>query len=361
MTKCRSCGTEVGIISKSVGLCKECIVKSNECNHVIVARSNARRRYGLPISPPTGGQRCGRCVNDCRIPDGEKGYCGVRQNISGKIQNVAGDHALAIAYYDPLPTNCVASWVCPGGTGSGFPRYSYKRGAETGYKNLAVFYGACTFDCLFCQNWHYKELCQSSSPRLDAKELASMVDVRTSCICFFGGDPTPFIDHSISTARYALADTNHILRICWESNGSMEVSYAKEIGLIALETGGCVKIDLKAWNEKLHRILCGTTNEWTLRNIELLSHMASSRKDVPLLVVSTPLIPGYIDEKEVSAIASFLADLDPDTPYSLLAFHPNYLMSDLPTTSNEQAQRCLKAARDAGLRRVNIGNEWLLR
>jgi pyruvate formate lyase activating enzyme len=188
-----------------------------------------------------------------------------------------------------------------------------------------------------------------------------MVDTETSCICFFGGDPTPFIDHSISTARHALANSRRILRICWESNGSMGVNHAKEIGDVALETGGCVKIDLKAWNESLHRVLCGTTNKWTVKNIELLSQMASSRREVPLLIVSTPLIPGYVDEEEISAIASFLADLDRDIPYSLLAFHPEYLMSDLPTTSRAHAQRCLEAARDAGLRRVNIGNEWLLR
>lgn len=57
-------------------------------------------------------------------------------------------------YYDPLPTNCVAAWVCPAGTGAGYPEYAYSRGVEYGYKNLAVFYQASSFDCLFCQNWN---------------------------------------------------------------------------------------------------------------------------------------------------------------------------------------------------------------
>jgi len=60
-------------------------------------------------------------------------------------------------YYDPLPTNCVADWVCAGGSGTGYPQWAYQPGAEHGYMNLAVFYEACTFDCLFCQNWHYRE------------------------------------------------------------------------------------------------------------------------------------------------------------------------------------------------------------
>ena len=71
-------------------------------------------------------------------------------------------------------------------------------------------------------------------------------------------------------------------------------------------------------------------------------------------------MPGYIDVEEVASIARFIANLDPDIPYSLLAFHPQFYMSDLPLTSNHQAQQCLQAARAAGLSKVRIGNLHLL-
>jgi len=58
-------------------------------------------------------------------------------------------------YHDPLPTNCVADWVCSGGTGAGYPKYAHCPGPELGYSNLAVFFHACTFNCLYCQNWHF--------------------------------------------------------------------------------------------------------------------------------------------------------------------------------------------------------------
>jgi pyruvate formate lyase activating enzyme len=48
-------------------------------------------------------------------------------------------------------------------------------------------------------------------------------------------------------------------------------------------------------------------------------------------------------------------------PYSLLAFYPQFLMKDLPTTSLAHAREALEAARAAGLRRVHIGNIHLLR
>jgi pyruvate formate lyase activating enzyme len=44
----------------------------------------------------------------------------------------------------------------------------------------------------------------------------------------------------------------------------------------------------------------------------------------------------------------------------LLAFHPQFFMSDLPLTSKSLADDCLKAARDAGLKRVRLGNVHLL-
>src|SRR4030065_304288 len=47
-------------------------------------------------------------------------------------------------YHDPLPSNCVADWVCPGGTGEGYPQFARCPGPEEGCTNLAVFFHACT-------------------------------------------------------------------------------------------------------------------------------------------------------------------------------------------------------------------------
>jgi len=122
----------------------------------------------------------------------------LRENREGKLFHLGGTRAKGVVswYYDPLPTNCVADWVCPGGTESGYPEFSYAKGAEHGYENLAVFYQACTFDCLFCQNWHYRQASPSHGTR-SAEDLANAVRETTACICYFGGDPTPQLDHAI--------------------------------------------------------------------------------------------------------------------------------------------------------------------
>ena len=71
-------------------------------------------------------------------------------------------------------------------------------------------------------------------------------------------------------------------------------------------------------------------------------------------------MPGYVDADQVGRIAAFLARLDKDIPYALLAFHPCFEMRDLPVTSRQQALDCLAAAEGQGLTRVRVGNIHLL-
>jgi len=66
--------------------------------------------------------------------------------------------AVDIFYSDPLPTNYAADWACPRSKGASYPKYAYSAGPEYGYNNIAIFFGACSFDCLYCQNGSYKEM-----------------------------------------------------------------------------------------------------------------------------------------------------------------------------------------------------------
>jgi pyruvate formate lyase activating enzyme len=133
-----------------------------------------------------------------------------------------------------------------------------------------------------------------------------------------------------------------------------------EIMGLAIDSGGCVKFDLKARDPILHRALTGVTNQRTLDNFARAAAWIARRPAPPPLIASSLLVPGYIDEQEIGAIAKFVADLDPNIPYSLLAFHPQFYLSDMPVTSGDLANRCYQAAKDAGLNHVRIGNIHLL-
>jgi pyruvate formate lyase activating enzyme len=254
----------------------------------------------------------------------------------------------------------VADWVCPAGTGVGYPEWAHRAGPEYGYVNLAVFYQACSFNCLGCQNWHFREA-SGTRESMTPAALAERVDGRTACICYFGGDPSPQFPHSVATAVLARRRrTQGILRICWETNGTMHPRWLRKAMAVALESGGCIKFDLKAWDDHIHHALTGFSNRWTLENFRLAADLAGVRPTPPALVASTLLVPGYVDAAEVRALARFIARVNPDIPYSLLAFCPQFYLHDLPVTSREHAEEALAAARAAGLTRVRIGNMHLL-
>jgi pyruvate formate lyase activating enzyme len=347
-----------------VGLCAACILADTPQARTQAADAHARSRQGfrLPARPPRARQgiSCQRCINACRIDAGEVGYCGIRRHEGDRIGG--GDEVSAAVqwYHDPLPTNCVADWVCPASGPAGFPTFTDTKRAEYGHTNLAVFYEACSFDCLFCQNWHFKEH-SIEGPRRSAADLAAAVTSGTRCICSFGGDPSCQIEHALAAVRMARGETEgRILRICWETNGSVSRSALEEMAELSLESGGCIKFDLKAWDDSLHRALCGVTNQRTLQNFEYVSEWIDRRRDPPFLIASTLLVPGYVESQQVRRIAEFIAGLDSSIPYALLAFHPAFEMDDLPTTSRRHAESCLVAARDAGLSRVRLGNVHLL-
>jgi pyruvate formate lyase activating enzyme len=192
-------------------------------------------------------------------------------------------------------------------------------------------------------------------------DLAAAVDERTSCICYFGGDPTPQIPFSIRAAKRARERAGHrILRICWETNGSMNPKLLEKIMELAIESGGCVKFDLKAFDDNLHQALTGVTNRQTMANFKRAAQMAKQRLIPPALIASTLMVPGYVDAQEVGNLAKFIASNDPHVPYALLAFHPQFHLSDLPLPTHAFARQCLQAAKNAGLKNVRIGNRHLL-
>jgi pyruvate formate lyase activating enzyme len=367
--QCQICGGRSPTISERLGTCLNCIRERPEETLKITDGVHAKSRevFGLPSKPPKNprGISCGLCANDCKIGMGEKGYCGLVFNLHGRLVRRGGTPERGILqwYYDPLPTNCVARWFCPGCTGAGYPKYAYERGAETGHSNLAVFYGSCSLDCLFCQNWHYRKMAADLQPLMSAESLAAKAEGHVSCICYFGGDPSSQMPHALKASEIALKKAKsmgRILRICWETSGSWRREFGLKAAELSFASGGIVKFDLKTWDENLSVALCGVSNRPALENFKMIGEKYFRRRlNLPTLTASTLLIPGYVDEEEIRNLARFIAEIDPSIPYTLLAFYPCYVMRDLPTTSRNLAYRCRSVAKEY-LENVRIGNVHLL-
>ncbi len=344
---CKEC-SKSAILSQSLPYCPECIRSKFEKlrPEILNIHKQTRIDYNLVLEIPRdkNGLVCGLCVNNCIIGRNSTGYCGVRKNNGERIAGPDEKLAYVDWYHDPLPTNCVADWACKGSK-------------DLGYKNLAVFYEACTFNCLFCQNWQFR----TRKNKASIQELASAADPLTSCICYFGGDPAPFALHSIATAREILErNRNKKFRVCWETNGSVSPEIMKTWLELAIDSDGCIKIDFKAFSEELNIALCNGSNRNTKENIMLIAKHMSEREKPPILVVSTLLIPGYIDEYELTEMAKFLSSTDKNIPWAFLCFYPHFYFSDLPQTSRKQADTALKVAAGYGMKYTHLGNVHLL-
>jgi len=109
-------------------------------------------------------------------------------------------------------------------------------------------------------------------------------------------------------------------------------------------------LDIKAYDEAVYRRLCGTGNGTVLRApAEILSRGFT-------LEVLTLFIPGWVETDQIAAIARLIAALDPQIPFTILAFFPSYRMSDHSPPTLEQMVEACEAVCEAGLRQVRLGN-----
>jgi pyruvate formate lyase activating enzyme len=71
----------------------------------------------------------------------------------------------------------------------------------------------------------------------------------------------------------------------------------------------------------------------------------------------TLLVPGFNEgEGELRDMARFLVSVSRDIPWHVTAFHPDYKMTDPPSTSVAQLVRAAEIGTEAGLRFVYAGN-----
>jgi len=349
---CPNHGDEGRLVSKAIGYCPVCLEENaNYLDEVLKTHRRLRLNKGLvPSVPRRGNIVCPECGNHCRLEEGEIGFCNLRTAKDGKIVEMYPGKAIVSYYFDPLPTNCVADWVCPVAS-----KNEIERGRKR-LKNLAVFYGSCSSDCLFCQNLSYQDLMKLGTPLRTPEELANVADDKTACICYFGGDPACNPRHSVETSRILIQKN---VRVCYETNGNISGKWLGEIADAVWKSKGTIKFDLKAVSASLYTALTGIRNEVVLRNFMKLSNRGKQR-ETEFLVASILLIPRYIGVSEVARLCEFIADCDSTIPTALLGFHPHHVMADLPRTSKAHAEAAHLIAQEAGLSNVRVGNTHLL-
>lgn len=316
MPACKQCGTTAVPVSAAIGSCVACIRKG--------------------VVPTTGSG----------VP------CPVHLPLVGSLDETSWVPCLG--FFDRHPANCIASWLCPGTTGCGYPRYAVAPGPEVGCQNLAIFFGGCNFTCPFCQDWIHRLMLSRRIPRFALGEILKWPNAHTTCICFCGGTPDLHMREVLWLAEHFSAAANgRVLRFCAETNLTADSSLLREFAGLVLKSGGGLNIGLKAGTDAVHRALTGMSNEPVLANLRMLHETFGVNHLVPFLRPSLLLVPGYVDETEIAEACRVVADMDANIPMKFIRFLPRNEMTDLPPTSDEEMRVAVRIARDFGLQRIS--------
>jgi pyruvate formate lyase activating enzyme len=276
-----------------------------------------------------GRIQCDLCPRDCRLKEGQRGACFVRQR--------SGDQMVLTTY----------------GRSSGFcidpvekkPLNHFYPGSSV----LSFGTAGCNLACKFCQNWDISKsremdtLMDQASPQAIAEAAR-----RASCksVAFTYNDPVIFAEYAMDTA-----DACHDLGI---------QAVAVTAGYIGVEARrdfyakmDAANVDLKGFTDEFYVKVCGAHLQPVLDTLVYLRHETDVWTEI-----TTLLIPGKNDsDAEIEAECKWIArELGPDVPLHFTAFHPDYKMTDLGRTPTATLSRARNIALAEGLHYVYTGN-----
>jgi len=165
-------------------------------------------------------------------------------------------------------------------------------------------------------------------------------------VAFTGGDVTCRPEFYGKCAE--LIKTNTKLWLLVETNGygltPKTLDYLRGTGVDAFW------LDIKAFAPEKHRWLTGCANDYILRLPEEIL-----KRDFVLEVLSL-YIPGLVEADELEQIARLLAAVDSSIPFTILAFFPEYRMTDFRKPTVEEMVESYRRVKEAGLENVRLGN-----
>jgi pyruvate formate lyase activating enzyme len=278
---------------------------------------------------PSGRVQCDLCPRRCRLQDGQRAFCFVRQR--------QGDDVVLTSY----------------GRASGFCVDPIEKKPLThflpGSAVLSFGTAGCNLGCRFCQNWDISKaretdkLSDAAAPTAIAQAAS---DAGCKSVAFTYNDPVIFAEYAIDTAQ---ACREAGLRSVAVTAGYITPE-ARPAFFSAMDA---VNIDLKAFSEGFYKKLCFAELK------PVLETLAYVRRETNVwLEITTLLIPGQNDsEDEVARLCDWvLTELGPDVPLHFTRFHPDYQMTDLPGTPPLTCERARRQAMSAGLRYAYTGN-----
>lgn len=276
-----------------------------------------------------GRLQCDLCPRECRLRDGQRGFCFVRRRIGDEL--VLATYGRSSGFcLDPIEKKPLAHFL-------------------PGTSVLSFGTAGCNLGCKFCQNWDISKaretdrLTDRAGP--DAIASAALVSGARS-VAFTYNDPVIFTEYAIDVAEAC--------RAAGLASVAVTAGYVNPEGRRDLFGAmDAANVDLKGFTDDFYRKVTGARLDPVLDTLRYLHH----ETDV-WLEITTLLIPGYNDsDAELHEMFAWVReDLGPDVPHHVTAFHPDWRMRDVPPTPQATLVRAREIALEEGLHFVYTGN-----
>jgi pyruvate formate lyase activating enzyme len=279
------------------------------------------------FEPLDGGDvRCTLCPHRCRLADGQRGRCRVRENRGGTGYTLAYGNP-CLVQLDPVERK---------------PFFHVLPGTRA----LSVSTAGCPIECRFCEVWDMALVAPEEVYAYDLppeRLIEHALEVGAASISFAFGEPVAFFEYMHDAAALARAAG---LRVLVHTSG-----YIEEAPLAALSTViDAVNVDLKGFDEAYYRDMCGAELAPVLRTLRRL-HDSGVHVEITNLV-----IPTLNDDADgVRAMCRWIAsELSPDVPLHFSRFYPLYKLTNLPPTPVSTLDRARAIALEEGLHYVYV-------
>jgi len=276
-----------------------------------------------------GQLQCDLCPRHCRLQEGQRGLCYVRQRLEDEVKLVSYGRSSGFCV-DPIEKK---------------PLYHFYPGSGV----LSFGTAGCNLACKFCQNWdttksrEMDSMADRASPRQLAQAALEM-DCRS--IAFTYNDPIIFMEYAVDVAA---ACREHDIKTVAVTAGYIDPEPRVEF----FKAVDAVNVDLKAFTDRFYYKICGAHLAPILETLQYIKHETDT-----WLELTTLLIPGENDSPgELDAMTRWVVQhLGPDVPMHFSAFHPDWKMRDIERTPASTLSRAREIARSNGVRYAYTGN-----
>jgi pyruvate formate lyase activating enzyme len=272
---------------------------------------------------------CHLCSHHCKINEGKRGICSVRENIKGVLYSLVYGKLIASAV-DPIEKK---------------PLFHFLPGSQA-YSIATV---GCNFRCLNCQNYDISQMPKPQKPiygeNVSPEEIVNAAK-RYHCesIAYTYTEPTIFFEYAYDIAKLAKKEGTKNVFV---SNGYITEEALRVIAPY-LDANN---IDLKSFSDEFYRKVCGARLEPILDAIRLHEKLGI------WIEITTLVIPSLNDSEEnFRKIATFIKDLDENIPWHVSGFYPAYRLLDLPSTPAATLDNARRIGLEVGLKHVYVGN-----